>query len=1114
MLLAGVLLFTSLPSVSAASPEYADLYIKVHINTKDGRLYTFNPESPETDDAFTIGFTPIKDPDISNIDAFKQNRDFAQSLFLQIEGFPSIAQYNPHATQSETALLVNGTGFKQNDPASNNNRFLLSPYDGFLHFKVQKNANLLSSVKVSIVPPTNISQEFQIDPDTTHENHTITRSDLPYGLWNKDEAGAPAGGIYEETIDFLSIFTQNPNVKTIVVDLIVMRHEGRLMPLIVPPSTNNVQSNWIPSELVTYVQQFAIRAHHALDWILKIDNWGVDHTAITKYYNKITSVVNGFLILIILVIALMWNFSIVIPRSRLRKVMMMYVIVSIVVNFSTPVIKLIIDGSNILQTSFMVTKDKQTGEFRKIEAKDFFDFGGLEYNNFLGYDLENGTETRPVRSLSVEGTLTNLNTQFNVTGNGTITIPEMHLGGGSLHTHESDANGSNARSGTIEDPERNITGGRAPLTITGNIAPQQTIDLGRKGLNIHIEYPINTRLEDRLFNSALLILSGIGYYLVGLVFLFRIVVLWFLIILSPLLVLLMIMPAMQQYFRYWAQVFVRWIAIGPLLAICIGATVFIWKEIGIPLTSLYSSHLTYLQSTNFAIASPGSISTGLNYTKPMMEYIVGLLMLYIPVLLAFWLTRKLPCCFSDSNKSIVAVRTKLQPSHLESPEPVPSPSPSKEPPVGDILTNIKLAPAGPVEPEDGMFLSPEEKEEKIRASSVSAIPITKEQEEAISFEEQSTEEPKHVGTVNINTAQEDGVPIGLSRDQQQDAVTKEQSEWGISQFVESSPSFTGLSTADLMEQYQNLEQQKQQEREEGNVINIISQQMALADEIKHRAQMGDQEAQQIAVELDLHPEQRERENRLEADKQAYLHQKQAGSIQQDQLVKTSLSQTVSGISSPQEYRLPQEEIRGLTSGTQEDTQQEENDVEEIIRPYRTTHKAQAEMLEMDMDREAMEHMSMLQQQENEYEQYNKLEKGKGGAEERKDGGQEKSMDKTTPKGKKNNKKDDENDSSDDDNGSTSMDQKEESPSQEEDAEMKRIENEDDSDLFHDTGEEALLLPHEERKKLHDGEKEDQQGPEDVLEKIKKPTKEVPQEKELEPNDQNNIPLPTKDNRTI
>jgi hypothetical protein len=469
-----------------------------------------------------------------------------------------------------------------------------------------------------------------------------------------------------------------------------------------------------------------------------------------------------------------------------------------------------------------------------------------------------------------------------------------------------------------------------------------------------------------------------------------------------------------------------------------------------------------------------------------MEYIVGLLMLYIPVLLAFWLTRKLPCCFSDSNKSIVTVRTKLQPSHLESPEPVPSPSPSpsKEPPVGDILTNIKLAPAGPVEPEDGMFLSPEEKEAKIRASSVSAIPITKEKEEAVSFEEQSTEEPKHVGTVNINTAQKDGIQIGLSRDQQQDAITKEQSEWGISQFVESSPSFTGLSTADLMEQYQNLEQQKQQEREEGNVIGIMSQQMALADEIKHRAQMGDQKAQQIAVELDLHPEKRERDNRLEADKQAYLHQK-AESIEPDQLEKTSLSQKVSVISSPQEYGLPQEEIRGLTSGIQEDTQQEENDVEETIRPYRTTHKAQAEMLEMDMDREAMEHMSMLQQQENEYVPYTKLEKGQSGAEEKKDVRQEKSIDKTKPKGKKNNKKDDRNDSSDNDNGPTSMDQKEESPSKEADAEMKRIENEDDSDLFHDTGEESVLLPHEERKELRDGKKEDQQGPEDVLEKIKK-----------------------------
>lgn len=209
-------------------------------------------------------------------------------------------------------------------------------------------------------------------------------------------------------------------------------------------------------------------------------------------------------------------------------------------------------------------------------------------------------------------------------------------------------------------------------------------------INFSTKIPFEQRMEDRLYNSLMLILTGLGYFLISFVFLFRLVLLWFLIILSPFLFLLIVLPALREYFRYWSWIFARWIFIGPILAICLGASVFIWHEIGIPVTSLYSSDLVFDQSGNFKIASPGSTTTGLNYTKPMVEYIIALIMLYIPVILAFWLTRRVYCCesamLSKNNKMIMKF---LSSSKYGGSEPTPSPNTPNDPNNPNKLADLK-----------------------------------------------------------------------------------------------------------------------------------------------------------------------------------------------------------------------------------------------------------------------------------------------------------------------------------------------------------------------------------------------------------------------------------------
>ena len=977
VLLAGVLFFTSLPFVSAAStPQYADLYIKVHINSKDGRLYTFNPENKDaTNEAFTTQYVIKTDLKADTpLSSFQSNRDFAQSLFLKIDGIPATSVGFFPKDVGKDLLLVNATDFKQNDLSQDNSIFLVSPYDGFLHFKVKKPLPTeWSTITLSFPSLTQEGKSIQIDPrDTTIPG--IVRGSVPYGFWNENMNGIPPGGIYSETIPIKTIL-DSPTTQKIVSDLIIIRNDNETMPQIPPDSSvaYNTSTTWTRSELVTFAEKFALRAFHALDWTLKADNYGVDHTSIAKYYNKITNVVNGLLILIILVIAFLWNFSIVIPRSRLRRIMIMYVIVSLVVNFSTPVIKLIIDGSNILQNSFMTTQDTTTNQTRRIEAKDFFDYSQLQYDQIFGSELNDSPQATDYKTYDITGNITtgeDKGIKIGLNANGSLdNVTTTGTGQGSSVDPSSAVSHSNTNSsGTM-------SGG---FSVTGNASSDKLV------LNqAQIKIPINRRLEDLIFNVAMLMLTGTGFYLISLLFLFRIVVLWFLIILSPILILLTIMPAMQQYFRYWAGIFVRWIAIGPLFALCLGATVFIWKDIGIPLTSLYSSNIHFDQSGNFAIASPGAISPGLNYTKPMMEYIIGLLMMYIPLLLAFWLTKKLACCPSETSRNVFGIRTRSKNLQPERPEPSSSGS-SKEPPAGEVLTNIKLNPAGPMGSGEGLFFTQEEKEEKIRESSLETTPMAIGKEENIDFPKQEVQGQDNA----ISHADEHSV-------QTADEEETQKSELGTSRFAESSPYLTEFSTKDLIEKYERLDQEKQTKTKEEDELHLMSEQITLANELKHRAEMGDREAQRMEKpEMDRRGEG---EDTGDMGADSILGGNQKGRYQQDQFADGSLSRKTPEISAEQEYALAQEEIRGLKSG--EDRTHQEEAAEEIIEQTKTTKKTKEEMMAMDSEWEEQEKIPAENKKD---EQHTKREKSLDVPQKEKDKKKEETVDEDDPSGKKEN----------------------------------------------------------------------------------------------------------------
>ena len=155
------------------------------------------------------------------------------------------------------------------------------------------------------------------------------------------------------------------------------------------------------------------------------------------------------------------------------------------------------------------------------------------------------------------------------------------------------------------------------------------------------ELYLNTYSSDVYFISILLWFFSWINLLISLIFLLRIVILWILLILSPFLLILAIFLFSRSLFKTWAWVYLRWIIIGPLLAMGLGIVVHIWQITGIPIQSLTSSEELISQGvTNLTLTSPFQEGSQMSNNYEVMQIIIVILMLYAVIFLPFWLTNK------------------------------------------------------------------------------------------------------------------------------------------------------------------------------------------------------------------------------------------------------------------------------------------------------------------------------------------------------------------------------------------------------------------------------------------------------------------------------------------
>lgn len=160
----------------------------------------------------------------------------------------------------------------------------------------------------------------------------------------------------------------------------------------------------------------------------------------------------------------------------------------------------------------------------------------------------------------------------------------------------------------------------------------------------------------------LLDLSSYSYFAIGLVLLLRKIILWFLLILAPLLALLLPFKTVRNAAWVWLGIFFHWALYGPVFGLFLGGLVKIWQA-GIPFgfdfVKARTGEVVYPLAVNILYGGPAQTEGGLgaklsgieplnsaNYVDTFVEYVLSILMLWVVIVLPWFLIRTFQsyCC--------------------------------------------------------------------------------------------------------------------------------------------------------------------------------------------------------------------------------------------------------------------------------------------------------------------------------------------------------------------------------------------------------------------------------------------------------------------------------------
>lgn len=160
---------------------------------------------------------------------------------------------------------------------------------------------------------------------------------------------------------------------------------------------------------------------------------------------------------------------------------------------------------------------------------------------------------------------------------------------------------------------------------------------------------LNIRMVESIKMETFLIkATNISYYTLASMLLARKILLWFLLFVSPFLGLLLPFRILRGIAVIWIEVFFQWLFYGPLVALFLAGTAFLWK-FGIPFIFDFSQTGTvkgyvFPTAINIIIGGPGQVLSALNNANNVdtfVEYVITLIMLWGVIIFPWWLLRRI-----------------------------------------------------------------------------------------------------------------------------------------------------------------------------------------------------------------------------------------------------------------------------------------------------------------------------------------------------------------------------------------------------------------------------------------------------------------------------------------
>ena len=200
---------------------------------------------------------------------------------------------------------------------------------------------------------------------------------------------------------------------------------------------------------------------------------------------------------------------------------------------------------------------------------------------------------------------------------------------------------------------------------------------------------LNIELLDSVNTSKFLVnFTNMTYYMIGVMFILRKVILWLLLFVSPFLALLLPFVFIRNIGWIWIGVFFQWVFYGPLFGLFLGGLAAIWgSQSHIPYNFDFSrtnrmEGFIYPTTINILYGGPAQkleLLNSSNYTDTFAEYIIALIMLWAVTFFPWWLLRIFRdyCCegIYASKNILMSIYDQMRGAPPPAPPgPVPTPA--------------------------------------------------------------------------------------------------------------------------------------------------------------------------------------------------------------------------------------------------------------------------------------------------------------------------------------------------------------------------------------------------------------------------------------------------------